>query len=244
MKSNLITLLIFLSFVPVLSRPRHKSVLSDSGDFCLWYDNLYSRDSVLLSFLHDSRSQKPCVPSIPTSYENLAQIEPKTRVSESVFRRILSYDAVIHSSSESKKQTKTASIIKEKACYYCGRVKISKRFDSYLFHLQHLNSDPKEKNGEDEDDDEMLIDDKMILVNLFDDKITSISCMLSYFCCDDYLSYSQIDSYRRHNDYLFCSGSEHGDVVYPNDSNTDYRKVKIRFKFNDIGQIVILPLKH
>lgn len=237
MKLKIIFLFIFVSCVPIQSIAQDKSVLSDSGNYCLWYDNLFSCDSILLSFFYEYRRQELYIPSIPTSYENVMHIKQKIRVPEFVFRHILSYNSVVQTFSESTKRTKIEKIINEKACYYCGKVKICKQFDSYLFYLQHLNSEQNVADGE------IMIDDKLILVNIYNNTITSISCMLSYFCWDDCMIYSWIDLHRD-NDYLFYSASGEGDIVFPNDSNTYNDKAKIRFKFNDMGQIIVLPLNY
>lgn len=231
-----IPLLLFTLCVSAQLSAQQKAILSDSGNYCLWYDNLFSSDSVLVSFILNNRNQESNISSIPTSYENMIHIKKNIRVPEFVLGHLLNYNSVIQSLTESTKQNKIENNIKEKICYYCGQVKISKKFDSHLFILQHNNS---RQNTEDE---EIIIDDKMILVNLLGNKITSISCMLSYFCWDGILTYSQIDSYKK-NDYLFVSSKEDGDIVIKNDSESYYRKDEVRFKFTDMGQIIIIPLK-
>ena len=238
MKLNFFALLIFVLCVSMPAKPQHKSILSDSGSYCLWYDNVFLRDSVLLSFFLNNSSNELYLPSIPTSYEKLRQINKMILVPELVFRKLLNYNSVTHSLTESKKGTKIAKFIKNKVCYYYGQIKISKKFESHMFFLQHLNTNQIDLE---ENDDNQMIDDKLILVNLFNDTVTSVSCILSYLCGDGYLTYSQIDSIRQ-NDYLFFTSNGESDVVYPNNTNTYHKKDRIRFKFNDIGQIILLPL--
>jgi hypothetical protein len=213
----------------------HDKVLN-TGDSIFVFDNVVFSDSVLIPYIKDLKLQSKNKVELPKIDTCLVAFSSKDSVPDSVFNvfsefNVVNYWSLLQKSFDELYYTTKEEVIKQIKedfkLYYCGQTFISKSFDSFLFLMEDKNI--TDKYG--------WIDRRVLLMNIQDDIVRSLSEIFYYKLVDDII-YAQTvidDNGICHYKEVFISG-DCGDEW----GNPIEQIETIDFKFDNHGHIVVL----
>ncbi len=199
------------------------------------FENIAFEDTKLIPFLLDKKDKEIVDFTYPKTYTELESFKRKERVPTDVFKVFANFNTINGWSKYMKelspsKEEIIKDIIDGYFLYYCGQVKLSQAFDSFLFMKESSWVNYRVRD--------------VYLVNMYENKITSISLLFYYYGGDEdtLAAYTYKDK-----DSIFyrCSKTLSNDVIIPEEVKEtvgcDYDDETIfKFKFGKTGHIVIM----
>ena len=224
--SCLIFLLAFLSYCILWNYKKDSSKdveyeQLELNDHIFPYENLIFKDYSLTSFLKKEQSKESLFYSLPYNDTLLNRIK-RFKCEENVCSAIKNFKVI---------KRLYCTFTKGDSILYCGKVKLSRDFNSFMFMV-------KCKERLEPIDNEIILqhtDRKVFLINMKNDTITSVALVFGYSCLDDVSDYSHIylDNSR------FCYSFEYlssDDILPPNLENK--RVPRYYFGFDKSGRII------
>jgi len=185
------------------------------------YENLVFKDYSLTSFLIKEQCNESLFFSLPYNDTLLNRIK-RINCEEKVCSAIKNFEVI---------KRLYCTFTKGDSILYCGKVKLSHDFSSFMFMVKC-----KERLEPIENEIIMqCINRKVFLINMKNDTITSVAPVFGYSCLDDDVAYSHI--YLENSRFCYCLEYLSSDVILP--PNLENESVpKYYFGFDKFGRIV------
>ncbi len=208
------------------------------------FENIEFEDTKLIPFLLNKKDKEIEDFVYPKTYSELGSFKRKERMPTDIFKVFANFDIVNGWSEYMKefypsKEEMIKNIIEGYSLYYCGQVKLSQTFDSFLFMTTF---------GKDRDSSwvDYYINRDVYLVNMSENKITSIALLFYYYGGgDDGVSMGAYTYKDKHNNFYRHSKTLSSDVIIPDEVKkaegiNDDDETIFKFKFGKTGHIVVL----
>lgn len=210
-----------------------------------WYNNLVFKDEKLVSYLLEKHAKRLPYVNLPIGDTTLVNVVIQDTVPKDVFLRFAGFRLLNNWEDfkeiygerchYSTKEEAVRAQVKNYILNYCGQVKLSKNFDSFLLMIT-----PEYELK----DDRWYAHRDLFLVNLSNEVITSVSELYSYVLLEGHSGCSH--TIIKGNN-VFCISFEElsSDVIVAKEvADEDPRMFRIvNFKFDKKGRVVILTDK-
>ncbi len=210
-----------------------------------WYNNLIFKDEKLISYLLEKHAKRLPYVNLPIGDTTLVNVVIQDTVPKDVFLRFAGFRLLNNWEDfkeiygeryhYSTKEEAVCARVKNHILNYCGQVKLSKNFDSFLLMIT-----PEYELK----DDRLYAHRELFLVNLSNEKITSVSELYSYFLLEGHSDCAHT-IVKRNNDFCISFEELSSDVIVAKEvADEDPRMFRIvNFKFDKKGRVVILTDK-